>query len=67
MRVIVDSTRCQGHARCLGVAPEVFGYDDTTNLAFVLDGTDLEGRRDEVLLAVRGCPEEAITLLEDDV
>lgn len=64
-RVVVDQARCQGHARCLTEAPEIFGYDDATNKAFVLEGADVEQYRDTVLYAVQGCPEAAIALKDD--
>ena len=28
MRVTVDADRCEGHARCWGICPEVFDLDD---------------------------------------
>jgi ferredoxin len=65
IRVVIDSSRCQGHAHCLGEAPEIFGYDDRSNQAFVLNGADIEAHREAVLMAVNGCPETAITLLGD--
>jgi ferredoxin len=64
-RAVIDSSRCHGHARCLGEAPEIFGYDDRSNQAFVLNGADIEAHtREAVLRAVKGCPEAAITLFE---
>jgi ferredoxin len=62
VEVNVDSGRCEGHACCLEQAPEVFGYDDVTNVAFVQPGADLEAHRAQVLEAARGCPELAINI-----
>ena len=62
MEVKIDSGRCEGHARCLEQAPEVFGYDDVTNVAFVQPGADLEAHRAQILEAARGCPELAISV-----
>ena len=28
MRILVDKTRCTGHARCNATAPEIFQLDD---------------------------------------
>ena len=28
MRIRVDPEKCQGHARCIGIAPELFEVDD---------------------------------------
>jgi ferredoxin len=65
MRIEVDQARCEGHARCIECAPDVFRYDDVTNIATVLAGVDLEAHRIDVLDAERGCPEHAITLVDD--
>jgi ferredoxin len=60
-KVIVDTERCQGHARCLLDAPDVFGYDDVTNNASVRPDADIEGNRALIDLAIAGCPEAAIS------
>jgi ferredoxin len=64
LQVTIDLDRCQGHARCLECAPTVFDYDDVTNQAFVRHGADLEGNRDAISQAERGCPELAIRVDE---
>jgi len=59
MRITVDPDRCEGHARCWGICPEVFGLDDE-GLAPVVQHEvppELEGK---VRDAVRNCPERAI-------
>jgi len=58
--VHVDQELCVGHGRCLLAAPEVFGYDDVTNLAFVLPDANPSEHRDAVYEAASGCPESAI-------
>lgn len=60
-KVVVDTERCQGHARCLLDAPDVFGYDDVTNNASLLPDADLERDRALIDLAIAGCPEAAIS------
>ena len=62
MRVEIDLSRCQGHARCLECAPEVFGYDDVTNKAYLLDGADLGSHHVGIEEAEAGCPELAISV-----
>lgn len=64
MKIIVDTDRCEGHGRCVQHAPDVFGYDDLTNLAFVLAGADLEANAAAVNHAVQGCPERALSIVE---
>jgi ferredoxin len=62
--VSVDASRCQGHARCLAFAPDVFDFDDE-GYAFVPDDqADREDLGDDVKLAVANCPERAVIVTE---
>ncbi|RZT07712.1 ferredoxin [Mycobacterium sp. BK558] len=62
--VSVDATRCQGHARCLAFAPEVFDFDDE-GYAFVPDDqADRQDLGENVKQAVANCPERAIIVSE---
>jgi ferredoxin len=67
VRIQVDKSLCQGHARCNAVAPEVYPLDD-------LGYTNLDGEvevSDELAeAAVRGarsCPEMVITIRQAQV
>lgn len=63
--VSVDVSRCQGHARCLAFAPEVFDFDDE-GYAFVTAGqADHEQLGDDIKMAVANCPERAIIVNDD--
>ena len=64
MRMNVDGNRCQGHARCHAVAPNVFEIDD---LGFSVPGVvDVPaGDEDQAAEALRACPERAISELSD--
>jgi ferredoxin len=64
MHIEINADRCEGHARCMECAPEVFGYDDVTNKAYVLEGADLDAHREAIEEAAQGCPEVAISLQE---
>ncbi len=61
MKVTVDDERCQGHARCWSISPEVFDLDDEGHATVVLADVppELEG---SVRQAVRNCPERAIAI-----
>ena len=64
MRVIVDTAKCAGHARCAAVAPNIYrlnddGYNVTPVLA-VPPSQEAEARR-----GARACPERVILILED--
>lgn len=60
MKVVVDSTKCMGHARCNAVAPQAFDLDDegyaiVTPYAAEASPADLHS-------AAESCPEQAITV-----
>ena len=68
-RIEVIAGRCQGHARCAAVAPELFDLDDE-GYSFVLPGCETitesdEERLDIAQLAVDNCPEQAIRIESD--
>jgi ferredoxin len=60
MKVKVDSERCQGHARCAALAPELFALDALGNAHAVGDGTVPVTLTDKAYLAQANCPEFAI-------
>ena len=64
MRVVVDFDVCESNAICMGLAPQVFEVRDDDFL-YILDEHPPEELRPKVEAAVRGCPKQAITLLED--
>jgi ferredoxin len=61
MRIKVDFDLCQGHANCMGDAPEVFLVDDQGYLT-ILQEQPPEELREKVELAVKYCPTGAISL-----
>jgi ferredoxin len=69
MRLQITAGRCQGHARCASLVPEVFDLDDD-GYAIVLAGHELiaaddDAARARVQLAIDNCPEQAIVLSDD--
>lgn len=64
VRVVVDLALCEGNALCMGIAPEVFDVGEHDKVV-VLDETPPETMRTELREAVRSCPRQAITLVED--
>jgi len=65
-KIKIDLTRCHGHARCLDEAPQVFGYTEKTNYAYVLPTADVEANLEAVEAAIAACPECAISWADDD-
>lgn len=61
MRVVIDELLCEGHALCMGIAPDIFHVGDD-DLAQVLMDDVPESRRDDVANAVRSCPKQAISV-----
>jgi len=60
VRVRVDEAKCQGHARCFAVAPELFSVDDYGLSSVIGDGTVAPELEDKARLAIANCPEFAI-------
>ncbi|HBO1833562.1 TPA: ferredoxin [Pseudomonas aeruginosa] len=63
MKVTVDNNRCQGHARCVYFAPEVFEIDDE-GYSRVKEGYETVPveLQDSVKKACANCPELAIKI-----
>jgi ferredoxin len=63
MRVRVDVDKCQGHARCAALAPEVYELDElgynVTPLSEVAPENEEAARK-----GAQACPELAITIEE---
>ncbi len=60
MKIRVDPDKCQGHARCYGLAPELFEVDDYGLSTVVGDGSVPPELEDRARLAIANCPEFAI-------
>jgi ferredoxin len=64
MKIRVIADKCQGHARCYGLAPELFDVDDYGQSTVIVDVVPVE-LEDKARLAVANCPEYAIEILGD--
>lgn len=62
MRIIIDATRCQGHARCCAVAPNVFHLNDDGYIEMpdfdVPPELEADARR-----GMNACPERVIQVV----
>jgi ferredoxin len=65
LRLRVDQEKCQGHARCKSLAPELFELDEYGNAHEIGDGTVPKGLEDKAWLAHANCPEIAIDVIEE--
>jgi ferredoxin len=64
VRVVVDFDLCESNAICMGLAPTVFEVRDDDFL-YILDEHPAEELRPKVEAAVRSCPKQAISIVED--
>lgn len=62
MRIILDSTKCEGHGRCYALAPELFDADDEGYSVLKVQGSVPSGSEEHANLAAANCPEFAITV-----
>jgi ferredoxin len=60
VRVRVDAAKCQGHARCHALVPELFAVDDYGQSSVIGDGSVPATLEDRARLAIANCPEFAI-------
>ena len=65
LRVRVDRERCQGHARCFALAPELFELDQFGNGHERGDGSVPAPLAQKARLAQANCPELAISIIEE--
>ena len=64
-KVVVDYGLCEANAICMGINPEVFDVDDDDNLHILQPDITPETEND-VLEAVRRCPRQALSIVEED-
>ena len=65
MHVEVNWDACESNALCMAAAPEVFEVRDDDFLYVLIEGELPEELLDKVREAVRVCPKQALTLVED--
>jgi ferredoxin len=65
VKIRVDPEKCQGHARCIGIAPDLFEVDDYGLSSVVGDGTVPPDREAAARLAIANCPEYAVEEVSD--
>lgn len=61
MNIRVDRDRCEGHAMCVALVPEIFDFGDDGKVRLLTE--TVEGAQvDEAQLAVDSCPVQALRL-----
>jgi ferredoxin len=64
MRVVVDYDLCEGNAKCVKACPEVFVVEDDDRAHLLIERPP-ESLRAKLNEAVRLCPRQAISIVED--
>jgi ferredoxin len=64
MKIVVDRDRCEANQRCMKIAPEVFQVDSKDILHILVERPSAE-QRARVEKAVRACPRDALSLVDD--
>lgn len=64
MRVVVNLSVCQGHARCEDLCPEVFSTDALEGKCVINQSYISSELEAKVRLAVRNCPEGALRIVK---
>ena len=64
LKLRVDPEKCQGHSRCMALAPELFEVDDYGLSSVRIDGDVPVELEEKARLAAANCPERAITVVE---
>jgi ferredoxin len=62
--VKVDADKCQGHARCHALAPELFELDEFGNARVRGSGRIPSALEDQAWIAKANCPELAVEIVE---
>lgn len=65
MKIAINRERCQGHTQCSAAAPTLFGHRDDDGTAYLLVDTVPPEQQERARLAVRCCPEQALTIIDD--
>lgn len=64
-KIKVDRANCSGHARCAFVDAELFPLDDEGYS--IADGVEVPAGKESVALrGVRSCPEQVLTLVDEN-
>ncbi len=64
MKIVVDYDVCESNAVCMGAAPKIFEVRDD-DLSYVLVDEVPERYQDDVEQAIRLCPRQAISWVDE--
>lgn len=64
MKTRIDAIKCQGYGTCVDRCPELFELDEWGFAAVIGDGDVPEALKESLYQAKRGCPENAVIVLD---
>lgn len=64
MKVVVDYDLCESNAICVGIDPETFEIRDD-DIMYIINPHPDEAKRAMIEEAVRRCPKQALTIIEE--
>ncbi|HSV39379.1 MAG TPA: ferredoxin [Nocardioidaceae bacterium] len=64
MKLVLDSTACQGYGLCQQAAPDLLDLDDWGYAGIVGDGSVPGGHHDHAHEAVKVCPAQALRVAQ---
>lgn len=64
LTVRIDRWACVGYGDCMGVAPDIFEFDERGLCSFRADAGEID--RDRLILACDICPVDVLTLYDAD-
>jgi ferredoxin len=64
MKVRIDGERCQGHNRCIAIAPDIFQWDDLGYGVVTTEELGADEQEQAARRAAANCPESAIEIIE---
>jgi ferredoxin len=64
LKIVVNKSRCTGHARCAAVAPELYELDENGYIAFAEKQVPPQ-LEEQAVKGSRSCPERALKIVRE--
>ena len=64
LKASIDWDKCEGHGVCARLAPEIFSVDEEGNSDVLMEEVP-ENLRAKAMLAMRQCPTQAVSVVDE--